>query len=196
MSTATTNSPITLDEFLSLSAEASDQTLEIIEGELRARPMTTRSPKHSMALWRISQAIGNWLDAHKDQTGSVNVGEVRCRLNLDPETIVGIDVALWLGDEFVQPPVDPPLYDAPPVVAVEVLSPSDTHEGITEKVHLFLKYGVRQAWIADPDLQTITIHRPGREPEFFTASQTLTAEPDLPGFQVAVKRLFQAKGRA
>lgn len=197
MSTATAASQITLEQFLALSAEApADQTLELIEGELRARPMTTRGPRHSQALVRAGQVLTNWLDQQNDLTGTVAGGEVRCRLTLDPETIVGIDVALWLGDEFVQPPVDPPLYDAPPVVAVEVLSPSDTHEGVTEKVQLFLKYGVRQVWIADPDLQTVTIHRPDREPEFFTVSQTLTAEPELPGFQVAVKKLFQAKGRS
>jgi Uma2 family endonuclease len=197
MSTATETSPITLEEFLALSAAApADQTLELIEGELRARPMTTRGPRHSQALIRAGHVMVDWLDQQKDLTGTVAGGEVRCRLAIDPETIVGIDIALWLGDEFVHPPVDPPLYDAPPVVAVEVLSPSDTHEGVTEKVQLFLKYGVRQVWIADPDLQTVTIHRPDREPEFFTASQTLTAEPELPGFQVAVRSLFQAKGRS
>jgi hypothetical protein len=47
--------------------------------------------------------------------------------------------------------------------------------------------------VADPDLRTVTIHRPDREPQFFTASQALTAEPELPGFAVEVRRLFMAK---
>lgn len=197
MASASLTDPITLDEFLRLSAEAPEgETLELIDGELRARPMTTRSPKHTLSLFRISQAIGNWLDARPDETGSVNVGEVRCRISHDPPTIVGLDVAIFLGDDFSEVPAEPPLFESPPIVAVEVLSPSDTHEAVVDKIELLLKSGVAQVWIADPDLQTVTIHRPGREPEFFSASQILTAEPELPGFQVEVRRLYEPKKRA
>jgi Uma2 family endonuclease len=197
MSTATLTEPITIDDFLRISDETPEtETAELIEGELRVRPMTTRSPKHTLSLGRLSYVMNDWLERRPQTAGSVNVGEVRCQLSKQPRTIVGLDVAVFLGEEFSEPPDSPPVYQSPPVVAVEVLSPSDTHESVVEKLGLLLQSGVRQVWIADPDLQTVTVHRPDREPEFFTASQTLTAEPDLPGFQVEVRQLFQAKKRA
>ena len=78
---------------------------------------------------------------------------------------------------------------APPLLAVEVLSPSDMHEDVIEKIARYLEAGVI-VWEVDPDLRTIRVHRPGREPEMFNASQELSGEPYLQGFRVAVAKLF------
>ena len=183
---------MTLEEFLRLSDETPEgQTLELIEGELRARPMTTRRPRHTRAFVQTSRVLANWLE-QAAQRGVVDGAEVRVRLCKNPQTIVGIDVAVWLGEEFEDISHDPSQYDVPPAIAIEILSASDTHEMVVEKLDLFLKYGVKQAWIIDADMQTVTVYRPDREPEFFTASQMLTAEPELPGFKVQVRQLLQA----
>ena len=193
MSIATT-APVTLEEFLRLEAAAPEGiTLELIDGEIVESLMSVRSPKHSQALARISQHLLNWLETHPSLVGSVNVGDVRCRLQRDPDRIVGIDAGVWLGSAFVEPPDNPPLYDAPPVVAIEVLSPSDTHEGVTDKLFLYLSSGVTQVWMVDPDLKTVMIHRPDADPELFSLRQILTAEPDLPGFSVPVAQLFHSR---
>lgn len=185
-----TSSPISLDEFLTLSDQAAPhETLELIDGEACSRPMTTRSPKHGNAIGRATYVLTKWLDS-VSLSGTVPCGEVRCRLRLDPEVIVGIDVAVWLGPEFRDPPDSPPLYDAPPTLAIEVLSLSDTHEGVSERVRLFLECGVPVVWIADPSFQTITVYRADREPQLFSASQELSGEPELPGFKTIVRNLF------
>ena len=193
MSIATTH-PVTLEEFLRLEAEAPEGvTLELIDGEIVERPMTVRRPSHTRASARITQALLNWLDDQAEISGTVDVGEVRCRLRNDPETIVGIDVGFWEGEEFANLSPAVSLYDGPPVVAVEILSPSDTHESVTDKLWLYLSVGVVQVWIVDPDLETVTIHRPDADPQFFSSRQTLTAEPELPGFSVTVAQLFHAR---
>ena len=81
------------------------------------------------------------------------------------------------------------IFDAAPVLAVEILSPSDTHEDVIEKIGLYLEAGA-VVWMIDPDLKTIQVHRPGHLPESFNASQELSAEPYLPGFRVAVAKFF------
>ena len=193
MSIATT-APVTLEEFLRLEAEAPEGvTLELIDGEIVERPMTVRRPSHTRTSARIVQALLNWLDSQSEIAGTVDVGEVRCRLSSDPETIVGIDVGFWEGPEFANLPASVALYDGPPTVAVEVLSPSDTHEGVTDKLLLYLSRSVPQVWIVDPDLETVTIHRPDAEPQLFSSRQTLTAEPELPGFRVPVSQLFHPR---
>ena len=193
MSIATT-APVTLEEFLRREADAPEGvTLELIDGEIVERPMTVRRPSHTRTSARLTQALLNWLDNQSEVVGTVDVGEVRCRLQHDPETVVGIDVGFWMGSEFADLPASVSLYDGPPVVAIEVLSPSDTHENVTDKLLLYLSSGVPQVWIVDPDLETVTIHRPDADPQLFSSRQTLTAEPELAGFSVPVVQLFHPR---
>ena len=75
------------------------------------------------------------------------------------------------------------------MLAIEVLSPSDTHEEVVEKIHASLEAGLISREV-DPDFRTIRVHRPGDEPTMFTASRILSGDPELPGFRVAVADLF------
>jgi len=77
-----------------------------------------------------------------------------------------------------------------PVLAVEILSPSDSHEAIHEKVMEYLRTGVMMIWEIDPDFQTVRVHRPNHEPVMFSRSQKLSGDDVLPGFEVAVADLF------
>jgi Uma2 family endonuclease len=82
-------------------------------------------------------------------------------------------------------------YDGAPILAVEILSPSDKHEDIVEKVGLYLEVGT-MVWVVDPDFRTVSVHGPGQLPETLNAKQELSGEPELPGFCVAVERIFQS----
>ncbi|MGD9854843.1 MAG: Uma2 family endonuclease [Planctomycetaceae bacterium] len=182
---------MTADEFLEL-ADEEGVTRELIDGVLEERPMTTRSPRHCTVMTRISMALANWLDRQTDRVGAVGCGEVRCRLATDPDLIVGIDIVYYEGPEAVRQSEEEPFFNGPPVVAVEVLSPSDTHEDVVERIHRCLSNGTKQVWIADPDLKTITIYRPNADADLFNAGQELQAEPELPGFRVRVITLFSS----
>ena len=46
-------------------------------------------------------------------------------------------------------------------------------------------------WIVNPYDRTVIVHRPDVDPELFNARQELSAKPHLPGFKVAVARLFE-----
>lgn len=183
-----------MEEFLALPDEEGVHR-ELIDGELRETPMPTRNSKHSLVTGRITQSLWNWLDDQTELEGAVVNGDARCRLAANSETVVGIDVALFLGPEFVEMGEQVGVYDGLPTIAVEVLSPTDMHENVADKVHRYLNANVPQVWIADPDFDTILVHRPGSDPTLFTRSQFLNAEPELPGFQVRVALLFQGKRR-
>ena len=47
-----------------------------------------------------------------------------------------------------------------------------------------------QGRIADPDLRTIGVHRPGLPPISFNETEELVGDPYLPGFRVVVGTLF------
>ena len=75
--------------------------------------------------------------------------------------------------------------NGPPILAIEILEPWDTHGDIAERVREYLEAG-SVVWVVDTEFWMVTVHRPGSEPETFTASQELSAEPYLPGFRVSV----------
>jgi Uma2 family endonuclease len=108
---------------------------------------------------------------------------------------VGIDVAYVSHEIVANTPETSPFFEGPPILAVEILSPSDAQEDIDEKVDLYLATGVKIIWVVNPRFRTINVYRPDAEPELFNELQEITAEPHLPGFRVAVAEIFR-RGRA
>lgn len=164
---------------------------ELIRGELRERPMTRRNRNHSEAEADITYLLKLWLAQRPEPRGKIHSGEAGFRIRRDPETFVGIDVAYASAELVARTDPKLPFYDGPPVLAVEILSPSDTHEGIVEKIALYLEAGT-VVWVVDPDFRIVHVHRPGHAPESFNDQRELSGEPYLPGFRVPVARIFGA----
>ena len=54
-----------------------------------------------------------------------------------------------------------------PLVAVEILSPSQSHQEVVEKAELYLRHGVKSCWIVSPPLRTVTVLLPDGGEEVF-----------------------------
>jgi Uma2 family endonuclease len=167
---------------------------DIIRGELREyrtdSPMTRRNPDHTGIEATIARLLGNWLETQPTPRGRIHSGEAGFRLRREPETYVGIDVAYVSAAMAAGRDRKQRFYDGPPILAVEILSPSDKHEKIVEKVELYLEVGTI-VWVVDPDFRTVRVHRPGQPVALFNDQQDLLGDPELPGFRVAVARLFE-----
>jgi Uma2 family endonuclease len=183
----------TFDDFLRAEADAPAVTrLALIEGEIVewGANITTRSSRHSTATLRIGPFLNNWLDSHSEIVGVIAGGEARCRLRTDPETITGLDIAVFVGPQSIEAACRGDTFDGPPRVAVEVLSSSDTPDDAVDRFRVFFECGEPQVGLVDPDSRSVAIHRPSGEAALFAAKQMGTAEPELPGFRVAVEALF------
>lgn len=208
MSIADPPRTMTAEEFLALPDDGVHR--ELIRGEVRVicqepwddphapvipivtpegRPMTYRSRKHSRGVVKIGRYLDVWMDDQPEPRGEVVGGECGFRLAGPEDSIVGIDVAVVSAELRAATPEGQKIYDGPPVLAVEILSPSDKHEDIVEMVALCLEFGV-VVWVVDPDLKTIAVHRPGEPPETFNVRQELVGGPELPGFRVRVADLL------
>ena len=179
---------MTTEEMLALPDNGTERWL--IRGELRERAMTVRNHDHSRIMIRVGKFLDNWLDEQPEPRGEVVGGEAGARLRRTPDSTVGIDVAYFEAAVSRRRTDETSLINGPPVLAVEILSPSDVQEDVNEKIDEYLAAGVRLVWVIDPHHRTVTIHRPGRDPAFVNAAQELSGEPELPGFRVAVVRLF------
>jgi Uma2 family endonuclease len=176
------------DELLALPEDGFER--ELIRGQLRERPMTRRNPQHSEVVITVGYLLKHWLIQQPKPRGRVLGGEAGFRIRRDPDTTVGIDVAYISAELAASTPRKAGLVDGVPVLAVEVLSPYDVHEEISEKVQEYLDAGVPLIWVVDPNFRTVRVHRPGAEPELFNILQELPGEPELPGFRVSVAEIF------
>ena len=191
MSTAVANE-ITLEEFLAIPDDSVYR--EIRRGvlrEFRGEDMTRRNKRHTKVEAAIAKVLGNWLDQQPPKTGEIHSGEVGCVIQRDPLTAVGIDVAYFDYDVANDDSTETSFIDGPPILAVEILSPSDTIEDITEKVEDYLAVGVALVWIVNPRFRTVEVFRPHADPQLFNIQQTLSADPFLPGFTTQVRAIFE-----
>lgn len=187
---ATVEAPalMTTEQLLAMPDDGVERWL--IRGQLRQKPTTYRNRWHSRAMVRVAHFLDAWLDQQPEPRGSVLGGEAGVRLTRDPDTTVGIDVVYISTDVAARNPDDTTIIDGVPVLAVEILSPNNTVEEIDEKIDQYLKAGVPLVWIVDTRDRTVTIYRPGQDPDFVNARQELSGEPELPGFRVRVADLF------
>jgi Uma2 family endonuclease len=111
-------------------------------------------------------------------------------LGHNPDTVRAPDVC-YLSAERLPPGGIPRGYlDVVPDLIVEVISPSDRRSEVEEKVLDWLRGGARIVWVIDPDRRTVAIHTPVQAPHILGETETLTADPVLPGFSVPVRDLF------
>jgi Uma2 family endonuclease len=163
---------------------------ELIRGELREKLMTRRNPSHSETVAKIVHLLYQWIDQQPKPRGRITAGEAGFRLSRNPDTFVGIDVAYAAAEMVAAPSTKRAFYEGAPVLAVEVLSPSDNVEDIAEKVELYLEAG-SAVWVVNPYFRTVTVHRPGQPPQALDVNQELSGDPELPGFQVRVGEIFE-----
>jgi Uma2 family endonuclease len=133
--------------------------------------------------------LRHWLDRQPKPRGRITGGEAGFRLSRNPDTFVGIDVA-YAPAEIVTPHSPKwAFYDGAPVLAVEILSPSDKIEEIAEKVDLYLQAGT-VVWVVNPYFRSVSVHRPGQPPRTLNVDEELSGDPELPGFRVPVGEIF------
>jgi Uma2 family endonuclease len=78
-----------------------------------------------------------------------------------------------------------------PDLAVEVTSPNDTVYDVDRKIRERLAAGVRLVWEINPEEKTVQVHRPDGTVTCLKNSDTLTADPVLPGFSISLTDLFK-----
>ena len=179
----------TLEEFLAIPDDGKRR--DLLDGVVYVwgDEVTTRNRDHSRTEARIAQRLMNWLDSRHGQRGQVVSGEAGFRLRRVKDSLVGVDVAYVSAEVVERTEAQSAFFDGPPVLAVEILSPSDEQREVATKVKKYLAAGT-VVWVVDTDLETVRVHRPGTVAEIYSVPQEIDGEPYLPGFRVPVASLF------
>ena len=193
MATATMPPPatqllMTVEEFWDFCqlAENQGQSYELIRGKVVPKCRPTHP--HGFACGNIARYVGNYsFETHDGYVTTNDSGVVLCE---DPATVVGPDVAFYRG---VRTREDVPKKwgDKVPVLAVEVLSPTDRFSRVQNKIDDYLESGVALVWLADPEEMSMMVYRPGKRGILFPANSILSGGEELPGFSVRVGDLFR-----
>lgn len=183
---------MTADEFWDYvhRPENEERELDLIRGEVVEMPRARRP--HGIICNQISFALTSWVAT--GQPGYIAINDAGVVLHEDPDTVVGPDVAYYTDANTFEN-VHPKWGEVAPVLAVEVLSPTDRPGRVSAKVQEYLTAGTKLVWLVDYEEHTFTVYRPDQRFVVLKATDTLEGFSELPGFRCRVSDLFRLPGQ-
>jgi Uma2 family endonuclease len=156
---------------------------ELVDGEIIASP----SGFYSSA---VAARISHLLQMYTDNNPVGLVAGADAGIRLPDGNVRSPDVSVVRIEKL--PDGKPPrTFGAfAPDLAVEVLSPSDSHRLIADKIGEYLQCGVSLVWLVDPDAKSVTVFRSLTDVQNLKSGDTITADPVLTGFSCTVDRFF------
>lgn len=161
---------------------------ELVRGELRKMPPA--GSQHGY----VAMNIGTSLNVHvkANGLGRVYAAETGFRLASDPDTVRAPDAAFISRERVEQASRVAGYWPGPPDLAVEVVSPGDTHSQVVEKALSWLEAGCRMVLVADPAQRTVTVYRSLDNIRILTAEagDAVDGEEVVPGWSLPVAKIF------
>ena len=158
---------------------------EIIDGELYVTPSPVNY--HQKILFNLTLAFGKFLESHP--LGELRFAPLDVILSehdvLEPDLLFVLNEHLDILQDWVR---------GAPDLVIEILSPSTEVRDRGIKLKAYARYGVGEYWIVDPNGQFIEVYRLGAEGYRLAGTYTkgvVVETPLLPGFSLAVARIFQ-----
>lgn len=182
---------ISYEEYMKL-VESSDQRYELIDGEVYL--LASPGFNHQVVVNEISWHFHNYF---KDKPCRSLTAPLDVRLfgfatkfEEDPN-VVQPDVMVICDAEKIS---EDNKYEGIPALIVEVLSPSTKGKDLVVKLHLYMKSGVLEYWIADPMQKTVIQYsfseeRDIRDMHTFTAGDTISSTL-FEGLNIPLKDIF------
>ncbi|MFQ3662203.1 MAG: Uma2 family endonuclease [Chloroflexaceae bacterium] len=179
---AATSRLLTINEFAALPAGTARR--ELVCGEV----VETLPPgrKHGRIALKLGRLLDSWAEAHGGETG-VEAGFI---LKRDPDTVRSPDVYYVRPERLPEGEVAEGFWTIAPDLAVEIVSPSDTAEGIHEKVRDYLAAGTAAVWVVYPRSRSIIVHTPDGLARTWGPEGSLESPELLPGFRLRIAELF------
>ena len=158
---------------------------ELVRGEL------VKMPPAGFEHGDIGSEISTHLHSH---VRSMRLGRV---VSADTGYQLAADHVLAPDVSFVSesrlPASGPPegFFQGAPDLAVEVISPSEREQHITQKVADYLRYGCKMVVVVRPRTRRVEVHSPSRETQILEPGDVLDGGIAVPGWQLPITDIFQ-----
>jgi Uma2 family endonuclease len=155
---------------------------ELNEGELAT--VTEPMPRHNWVRDTVARLMGNFVEERKLGRVFLETG-----YQLTPDTVRIPDISFLPEGRVREIDLDTRIQGAP-ALAVEVVSPTDLAEDLTQKVKQYLAGGVKAVWVFYPKTHEVQVFR--ADGSFLVCHEPeMLEEPDvLPGFSMDLKAVF------
>ncbi len=182
---ALTSTRFTAEEYFALPP--TEKRTQLIDGEI---VVTEPSLRHQRVAAEIYRRLANWL---ADNPGHGEAG-IPVDVHLDDRNVFAPDV--WWVPEDARPGRDATRIVGPPVLAVEVRSPSTWRYDVGAKKTTYERLGLAELWLVDTESGSVLVYRRSSAgaAQFdvaleLGAGESLTT-PLIPGFALDLAELF------
>ena len=176
----------TAEELLRMPDDGS--RYELVEGELSKT--APAGDVHGYLALRIASRLERHVDANN--LGRTYAAETGFKISSDPDTVRAPDAAFVSRERVEGAGKVTGYWPGAPDLAVEVVSPNDTHSEVIGKSLAWLEAGSRMVLVVDPEKRTITVYRSRDEIRVLTADagDTVDGADVVPGWKLPVAELF------
>lgn len=176
---------MSVEEFLALPDDGCQY--ELVQGELIEMPGS--GFEHS----DIGLGLGAELRAfvRKHSLGRVTGSDGAYVLNREKRTVLVPDAAFVRADRLPPPGERSGVLELVPDLVIEVASPNDSANMISEKVREYLDAGVQLVWVVFPKRRMVQIYTPDRSSHLLYEDDVLDGGDVLPGFEMRVGAIFE-----
>ncbi|MGA8027479.1 MAG: Uma2 family endonuclease [Bryobacteraceae bacterium] len=176
---------LSLEDFLRLPEREPDGThYELDEGHLIA--LSPTGGRHAFLMARITTYLDRVLDPNKFTVLCGDAGFILDETE-DRPTVRGADVAVCAVPSEETDLPEGMLREAP-LVAVEIVSESNTREDIERKTNQYLQFGCSEVWVLYPSTEETRVFRAGeRSAEIYQRGKLFKS---CLGIQVNTNRFF------
>lgn len=182
----TRTKPVTARELLEMPGDGF--RYELVGGELRK--MAPAGSEHGYLALRIASRLERHVDAN--DLGRTYTAETGFKVASDPDTVRAPDAA-FVGRERIEAAGRVAgFWPGAPDLAVEVVSPGDTHAQVVEKAVFWLETGCRMVLVIDPERRSVTVYRSREDIRILTAEaeDVVDGADVVPGWRLAVAEIF------
>ncbi len=184
MSTAHATTLITAEQFAEMHL---DGPCELVDGEIVE--MTRPGIMHGFVCVEVAAALRAWAKAC--DFGPVIGNDAGFMTG--PKTVRGPDVLLIPWSRLPERCLPTVWLETPPVLVIEVFSPTDRWKAMLAKAAEYHNAGVDEVWVVNPATRMVTVFDADADPCKFSAETVLTSR-HLPGFEYPVAALFPLEG--
>ncbi|MBX7169787.1 MAG: Uma2 family endonuclease [Pyrinomonadaceae bacterium] len=155
---------------------------EYINGKLEKKIMP--NAKHSGVATRLSAEI--WFYLKENKIGRV-YSEAHFQIGEDKRIP---DVAFVSAEKIPVEGEPQKFWEFAPDLAIEVVSPTDFYQDVTEKIEDYFAAGVTQVWILNPEIEKLSVYFSPTKVKIYSKNEILKTEEILPNFRLNLSDIF------
>ena len=188
MSTATHQQPASTS-----TSVGDDELYEIIDGQRVRTP-----PMGVFAVWtatRLVRFLANFAEESVGRAITEALFHLPAPINRDRRPDVAlVSYERWAKDRPM--PATDNAWDVVPNLATEVVSPTDSVEGLEQKIAEYFRAGVQLVWVVHPTRSKVHVYQSPTQITVLSKDDVLDGGMVVPGFKLALAELFTAATEA